>query len=483
VKPGERPPDDAKVTFESLQQTNQELASNPEISRHNKQVLEDFFRKARSGGAGDATPQNYASRFNKLCALIDFKLDQPERQDLEGVVAAFNRDDIRKDNGERYADYSKNKFWKAMTRFYQGFIKSEGKGYVESIDGPKLLEDMQMDVELSTEVDSDSLPAPEQVAEVAEAAESLRDTAIVLFGWATGARVGELFSTQYNENTLKWNDLTFESDKLWVALDGKSGNREIPVKTSMAAIRQLWESGSHDLDDPVFTKNSRTYYCPKCGQRTSPVTRTTYENREYQCQSEECSWKGGNQEVDKRVDPLTDHSVRRLLERAIKRAGMQGEFDENPHDFFRKSRAIYKARIGYSDHQMRGFFGWSETSDAPKHYLTLVKEDLEKALAEEFGEEVDYTNDYDEEALRPVQCASCDTINEATTDMCRSCGTALTQQGAELTRNDKAQELKKTVQQIISEKNPDADKKEIKPEVENFLKKDLLTVLKELGES
>jgi hypothetical protein len=36
-----------------------------------------------------------------------------------------------------------------------------------------------------------------------------------------------------------------------------------------------------------------------------------------------------------------------------------------------------------------------------------VKEDLENALAEEFGEVVDYDNGYDEEALGPVDCVKC----------------------------------------------------------------------------
>ncbi|MBY6293862.1 hypothetical protein GLU60_00530 [Nanohaloarchaea archaeon H01] len=45
---------DDSMTFKTLERTNQKLASNPEISEHNKEILEEFFKKARSGGSGKA---------------------------------------------------------------------------------------------------------------------------------------------------------------------------------------------------------------------------------------------------------------------------------------------------------------------------------------------------------------------------------------------------------------------------------------------
>lgn len=463
--------------FHSLKQTNQKLAKNSELTEHNKQVLDDFFRKARSGGAGDATMQDYSSRFNKLAEVVDFPLDKASQKDLEEIVAAFNQDKIQKNNGEPYSDYSKNKFWKTLSKFYSGFIKKKGKGYNPEIDGPELLEDLEIRVDLSTEVDPNSLPSPDQVREVAEHANSLRDKAIILFGWATGARIGEIFDTSYNDQPLCWKDLQFNGDKLWVTLDGKSGERGIPVKTSMPLMKELWKSADADTEDPVFTKRDKTYYCPQCGEKTTSEDRVTYQNRVYKCRDSDCSWKGGNEEVEKRLEPLTDDAVRRIIERCSRKAGLENEFNLNPHDFWRKSRAIYKARIGYTDHQMRGFFGWSETSDAPKHYLSLVKEDLEKALAEEFGEEVEYEDGYDEEALRPVECVSCSTVNSATADMCRECGEALSDQGEELTKKASFQEFEDSLLDLLTDEDPAEDPEEIK---EMMREKSFIEVLKRL---
>jgi integrase len=253
------------MAFNSLERTNQKLAQNPDLSEHNKEVLNIFFRKARSGGAGDAILRDYSSRFNKLAEVVDFPLDKPTQRDLEEVVSAFNTDEIRKNNGDKYSDYSKDKFWSTLSKFYNWFIKKEGKGYNEDIDGPELLEDLEIKVDLSTDVDPDRKPAPEEVKEVAKHADNLRDRAIILFGWATGARVGEIFTTQHNEEPLTWSDLEFKEDKMWVELDGKTGERKIPLKVSMPVMRELWDNVDASRGDPVFTKKRKDYCCPKCG--------------------------------------------------------------------------------------------------------------------------------------------------------------------------------------------------------------------------
>lgn len=463
----------SSMAFNSLKQTNQKLHQNPDLSKHNKEVLQDFFRKARSGGAGNAILRDYASRFNKLAEEIDFELDDPDQRDLERIVAAFNTDNIRKNNGDKYSDYSKDKFWSTLSKFYSWFIKKEGKGYNEAIDGPELLEDLEIKVDLSVEVDPDRKPTPEEVKEVANQADTLRDKAIILFGWATGARVGEIFETQYNDRALLWKDLEFRQDKIWVTLDGKTGEREIPVKTSKPVMEDYWDSCKADLDEPVFRKQNSTSLCPKCNAELNlKGTKCAYEDREYRCP--ECNWEGPIQQVKKKKKALTANAVRRILRKLVKRADLKGEFDDNPHDFFRKSRAIYKVRVGNTEHQLRAFFGWSETSDAPKHYISLVKEDLEKALAEEFGEEVEYDNGYDEEALRPVECVSCSVVNSATNDLCKECGNPLNEQGEKLTKDESTQPLEKKIGRIAEEEDLDQE------ELMEMFDKPFMDVVREL---
>jgi len=397
-------------------------------------------------------------------------------EDLETIVSKFNQDIIRKENGEKYSDYSKDKFWKTISRFYKSFIKKEGKGYNSEIDGHELIEDLEIRVDLSTEVDPAELPQPSEVRKVVKHANSLRDNAIILVGWSTGARVGEIFKTQYDDNVLTWKDIKFQKDKAWITLNGKTGEREIPIKTGFPVLKQLYETNKPDQEDPVFQKKNRVHYCPECGSKTGSDMRTTYEKRVYSCKNSDCGWSGGNKEVEKKVEPLTATAVRRILERTIERAEMTGQFKTNPHGFFRKSRAMYKVRIGYTEHQLRGFFGWSETSDAPKHYIQCVKEDLEKALAEEFGEEVEYDNGYDEEALRPVECVQCGKVNSPVNDICSDCGNALTEQGEKISQTDKSEILTDSLSEIAEER--DIPEEEFSEMVEE---KSVIDLIKEVG--
>lgn len=443
---------ETKLKFNSLQRTNQKLSSNPELSEHNKQVLEDFFKKARSGGSGKAILQDYSSRFNKLAEVIDFKLDQASRQDIEEIYAQFNQDEIRKSTGGKYADRSKDKFDSTLKKFYNWFIKKEGKGYNPDLDGPELVEDVEMNIDLTTKVDPDRLPTPKEVRRVGGHAKNLRDQTLIVLLWSSGARVGEMFKTEYNDYVLKWENITFDEDTTWLKLKGKTGEREIPVKTATPLLKEYYQSCNPDQSDPVFTQLQNRTYCPECGDYTSlDGSNTTEKFKKYSCNS--CDWSGNGLEAEKRKPALSDDAVRRILERTVERTGLEDEFKTNPHDFGRKSRAVYKSRIGNTEHQLRAFFGWSETSDAPKHYIQCVKEDLEKALAEEFGEDVDYDNGYDEEALRPVECVSCGKINSPVNDMCSSCGNALTDQGEKMTQSNNTQSLTDSLSEIAEKQD------------------------------
>jgi site-specific recombinase XerD len=444
--------DDTEMTFNSLQRTNKKLASNPELSEHNKEVLEDFFKKARSGGSGKAILRDYSSRFNKLAEVIDFKLDEASKEDIEEIYAKFNQDRIKKNNGSNYADISKDKFDSTLKKFYNWFIKKQGKGYNPDLNGPELVEDVEMNISLSTEVNPDRLPTPKEVRKVGKHAQNLRDQTLILLLWSTGARVGEMFKTEYNDYVLRWNNITFQEDKVWVELKGKTGKREIPVKTGKPLLEKYYKETDANPEDPVFKQINNKTYCPECKSHTSlEGSNTTEKSKKYSCKK--CEWTGNGIEAVKKKPALSDDAVRRILERTIERSGLKGEFKENPHDFGRKSRAVYKARIGNTEHQLRAFFGWSETSDSPKHYIECVKEDLEKALAEEFGEDVEYDNGYDEEALRPVECVSCGQVNSPVQDLCIECGNALTDQGEEVTRSESSQGLSDSLSELAEEQD------------------------------
>jgi hypothetical protein len=78
-------------------------------------------------------------------------------------------------------------------------------------------------------------------------------------------------------------------------------------------------------------------------------------------------------------------------------------------------------------------------------------------LAEEFGEDVDYNNGYDEEALRPVECVKCQTINSPVNDLCSECGNALSDQGEQVTDSRNTQGLSDSLSEMAERNDVPTD--------------------------
>lgn len=132
------------------------------------------------------------SRFNTLAEHIDFQLDEPEKKDIEKLIGAINNDEIRRNDGERYSEYSKDSLYKTLSNFYTDYL--DYTDWFEDFDNP---------ANIQVKVDPEKIPSPKQIKEIASEANNLKDEALVLFGWAVGARIGELLVTRETHNFLK----------------------------------------------------------------------------------------------------------------------------------------------------------------------------------------------------------------------------------------------------------------------------------------
>jgi len=405
--------DSENMTFNAVKQNHRKLAENPKISNHNKQVLDEFFRKMGSKGTGQTALKDYASRFNTLSRIIDFPLDQAEKEDIEKIVNALNTNELRKENGEPYADWSKEDIWKTVRVFYNKFIKKEGRGFKEELDGPKLVDDLNINVDLSVDIDINTRPTPEHIQAVAEQADNLRDRALILFGWASGARIGEIGKTDDDHKypgPIKWKDIKFKDREMHITLKGKSGERRIPIRASMPIMKQLQNQESPDLSDPVFQQKNRENICPRCGSNNLDADRnTSYHNRTYYCQESECAWSGKASDAKKKRKPMTGAAVRSVLQRLLKQAKRKDQVPQQitkkPHWFWRDGRALYWAAKDKNENFLRAFFGWSKISDAPKHYIELMQESVLAGIREDYGEELtESERKFNDNSLKPWEC-------------------------------------------------------------------------------
>lgn len=438
------------MPFQAVKQTNQKLHSNPNLSEHNKEVLNEFFWNMRNRGTGESTLKDYASRFNSLAEHIEFKLDKPERRDIEKIINGFNTDRITKKDGDAYGDYSKKKFWKTIRVFYNTFIDKEGRGFNEKLDGPELIENLEIKTNINHNIDLDTRPTPDHVHVVAEQANNLRDRALALFGWATGSRIGELGKTpdhhQYPE-PIKWEDIKFKDREMHVTLKGKTGERTVPIRVSMPLMKQLFNDESPDLSDPVFRQIQPRLYCPLCGERAKSNSRANYENRVYQCSSNDCGWSGKHTKTVKKRQPMTDQDMRKVLRNAVKQAKnkdlIPDSVTKKPHWFWRDARALYWASKDKNEQFLRSFFGWSTTSDAPKHYLEVMQESVLSGIREDFGEELsDSERRFNQNSLKPWECQCGEWVSHLQ-GYCPNCGNECSK---ELERHNRPEEKEREAQ-------------------------------------
>lgn len=413
------------MNYEHLEDINSKLAKNPQISDHNKEVLDEFFRESMAtSDAKKGTLRDYSSRWNCMAELIDFDLDNPERDDLVNLVYDINNDKLKKQDGSNYSAHTKQKCLKTIQTFYNNFINIRGRGYNKDIDGPVLVSRLTIKDTPSVKVRKDSKPTPEQIKEICQATNSLVEKAVILFAWSTGCRVGEVWVTDEKPEPLRWENINFRDDDMMsvkLGLSLKPSNprrRTIYTPNSKPIMKKLYNQQNAKQSDPVFLQKNATIFCPDCDERAKQVNRATYKNRRYRCKDPSCSWEGSTEEAKRKRKPMTDDDVRAILRKAIAQSDVTG-VDKTPHKFCRKSRALHKQANDWKDGSIRGFFGWSEGSSAPKHYKEALKVNQKKAVAQQHPElNITVDGRFLDDSLKPSKCALCDHLNSPLWDFC-----------------------------------------------------------------
>jgi predicted RNA-binding Zn-ribbon protein involved in translation (DUF1610 family) len=404
-----------KMPYKSIRHYNENLAENPNLSDHNKEVLDKFFQKMEGKEPGQSTLSDYASRFNALAPNIDFPLDNPTQDDIEILAGDINNDRVERLRGSgTYSDHSKEKFFKTIKCFYNQFIKKPGEGYKDEVDGDRLVDDISADANTEKEINLEEIPTPEQVRKVAGAANTLRDQCLILFCWSLGCRPCEVFKTpdiQKYPEPLKWKDIQFKDREMKVTIHGKTEGRTIRPRSAMPLMKQLYnQEDPESLEEPVFKHQQPRNFCPKCkDEQISPKQgqkNHNYEKRTYNC--EQCGWEGTHHEAIKRRKPMKDSDARQVLRRCVGRAYVDKHITTQLKEFFRKGRACYWSARGRSEDFLRGWFGWAEDSDAPSFYKKKMEETVLKGVREDFGESLnEEEREFSQDFVQPFECENC----------------------------------------------------------------------------
>ena len=263
----------------------------------------------------------------------------------------------------------------------------------------------------------EELIVPDEVKEMAEAANNLRDKAIVLTLYESGARPGEFLN-------VKIKHIVFDKYGALVMLQGKTGMRRIRLVASVPAL-SAW------LNVHPFKDDKEAWLW--CG--LSPVNK-----------GERLSYDG----------------LKNMLSDIAKKAGIKKHV--NPYNF-RHSRATELAK-SLTEANLCAIMGWVQGSKQAATYVHLSQRDTDEAILNMYG--LLDKEEKEGEKLMAVKCPRCHQNNSPGSRFCFYCGMALDVKAA-MEAEEKDKQLGINLAEVL--KDPDIAKELMELLVKKALEK------------
>jgi integrase len=284
--------------------------------------------------------------------------EKATKKDIEKVVGCIQNDDC--------TDKTKQAHKVALRQFYK-WLRGED-------EVPEEVRWIKTSISNRNNKLPDELLTEDEIKKLIEAADNLRDKAIISFLFESGCRVGELLS-------MKMKYVTFDKYGAIVMLNGKTGMRRV-----RGVISSPYLSSWRNIHPLRENPNAPFWICI------------------------------GNVNKNK---PMNYPAVRKMLRIVAERAGIKKQV--NPHNF-RHSGATLAANF-MTEAQMKEYFGWTQGSRMASIYVHLSGRDTDEAILKRHGmlEEEKKRGS----TLKPKKCPRCSQINKATSKFCDSCGAVL----------------------------------------------------------
>ena len=328
------------------------------ISQSDINILWQYYRKSINDGLKERTIDNHIKETIYLIEFVKKPLQDITKEDVENYV-------FRLENRVRDGEIEKSTATQQKIKFKQLL---RGIGKADTVDWIKTKKVK------SNPKNKDDLLTMSEIELMINKCSQVRDKVIIALLYDSGCRVGELCN-------LNIGDVEFKDKKgTYIKLDGKTGEREILLFSSVPYIRE-WLNSEHcrdkTPDEPLFF------------------------NIGYQHQR------------------LTDKVVQAMIRKVARDAKITKRV--HPH-LFRHSRLTQLAQSPeINEFVMREFAGWEMSSTMPSIYIHMAQETTHNALRRMHGEEVDKT-EIEEPILQNWVCHNCNENNGSSNLHCYKCG-------------------------------------------------------------
>lgn len=354
---------------EAFQTQQRKLAAWPGSAK-NKQYIQAFQEHLFSIGTGQYRVAKLTCYMRWICDALQEDLDKATKTSIQSVVARIN-------TNEKWGEHSKSDYRRTLKQFYRWYEDEDPRIFSKDEDArneaARLYRYLQKDVRgkpREQTKDRDIITEDDVQLLISKGCNRPLERALITFLHETGCRVGELLN-------MRIQDLEFKGRHAMVRLDGKTGERNVPIVQSLPFMVRWLEDHPHK-DNPralLWTSTHNAHY----GQ----VLRYT--------------------------------GVKKLLKTAFARAGIKKTC--NPH-WFRHSRATILSPE-YSDVLRCKLMGWTLGSRQVRTYTKLAAVDVEEKYLQKHG-----LKDAEKQQER-VRICGCGTTNERSARYCYRCGNPL----------------------------------------------------------
>jgi site-specific recombinase XerD len=371
----------------------------------NDDLINDFMRFLSLHDIGEKRQEKYRYSLGKISNLLNKDFDKTDKEDIENLIINIDN------NG--FSDWTKHDYRVIIKKFFTWMYNKDNDD-LDSWDIPSLVKWIKIKAPKNSKKLPSELINPQDIRLLVENSRDLREKALILTLYESGARIGELLNCKIKD---------FNPDKYGCVLTlfGKTGERKVRLVGSSPSISE-WINNEH----------------PKRNDKNSYLFCNTYKS------------KNG----DYRGKKLTHQAVYKILRNLKERSGFKK--DINPH-LFRHSRATELSEF-LTDAQRCNYFGWEQGSQVCRVYTHI--QDTNRAILELNGL-IEKDKDKDGK-FKNVICPRCKTSNPFGTEVCIKCSL-----GLDIKNVEKYEERDQLLKKIL---NPG--------ELDNLIKNKLIELLK-----
>jgi len=331
----------------------------------NKQLLTNFIKHL---AAKDISPSRQLKYFYNLKTLIN-KFNKPfnetTKKDIEEIVIWINNS---------YENFWTKRDFKIELKIFIRWIREEEGFEFLKHEYPKEVRWISTGKKSNQRKLPKEMLSSDEIKELANHTNNLRDRAFILSLYETGARIGELLD-------VKIKDVEFDKYGSLVNLNGKTGPRKIRILASSPAISNwlMEHPRRNDKEAPLFAG----------------------------------IWSR------KRGKPIGYQTYRKMLKEVAEKAGIKKPV--NPHNF-RHSRSTELAKR-FTESQLCEYLGWVQGSKEAATYVHLSGRDMDTAVLRMHG----IIDEEEEEKSRfiTITCPRCKTKNSPGSKFCSNCSLGL----------------------------------------------------------